>query len=65
MKNNNSKKIDNKRNDNKRNLVAQASRLCMLALQNPELSIEEIEDILEAQAEIAAGMFIEYSFEDL
>jgi DNA-binding transcriptional regulator WhiA len=65
MKNNNSKKIDNKRNDNKRNLVAQASRLCMLALQNPELSIEEIEDILEAQAEIAAGMLIEYSFEDL
>jgi DNA-binding transcriptional regulator WhiA len=42
-----------------------ARRIGLLALQNPELTAEEIKDILEAKAEIAAGLLTEFSFEDL
>jgi hypothetical protein len=37
----------------------------LLALQNPELTAEEIKDILEAKAEMEAGMVAELSLEDI
>ncbi len=42
-----------------------ALRIGLLALQNPELAAEEIKDILEARAELAAGMVEELHLEDL
>jgi hypothetical protein len=42
-----------------------ALRLGLLALQNPELTAAEIKDILEARAEVAAGLVEELDLEDL
>jgi hypothetical protein len=42
-----------------------ALRVGLLALQNPELTAEEIKDILEAKAEIEAGLLTELGLEDL
>ena len=42
-----------------------ALRIGLLALQNPELTAAEIKDILEARAEVAAGMVEELDLEDL
>ncbi len=42
-----------------------ALRIGLLALQNPELTAAEIKDILEARAELAAGMTEELDLEDL
>jgi hypothetical protein len=40
-------------------------RVGLLAIQNPELSAEEIRDILEAKAELEAGMVEELVLESL
>ena len=42
-----------------------ALRIGLLALQNPELSAAEIKDILEARAELAAGLVEALDLEDL
>jgi len=42
-----------------------ALRIGLLALQNPELTAAEIKDILEARAEVAAGLLEELDLEDL
>jgi coenzyme F420-reducing hydrogenase beta subunit len=42
-----------------------ALRIGLLAIENPELSAEEIKDILEAKAEIDAGMVEELDIENL
>lgn len=42
-----------------------ALRIGLLALQNPELTAEEIEDILEANAELEAGAVRELNLEGL
>lgn len=42
-----------------------ALRIGLLAIQNPELTAEEIEDILEAKAELETGMVRELSLENL
>ncbi len=42
-----------------------ALRIGLLALQNPELTAVEIKDILEARAEMAAGLVEELDLEDL
>jgi hypothetical protein len=42
-----------------------ALRIGLLAIQNPELTADEIKDILEAKAELEAGMFGELDFESL
>ncbi|HQN18989.1 MAG TPA: hypothetical protein PKV86_07615 [Syntrophobacteraceae bacterium] len=42
-----------------------ALRIGLLAIQNPELTAEEIKNILEAKAEQEAGMFRELNFESL
>jgi hypothetical protein len=42
-----------------------ALRIGLLALQNPELTAEEIKDILEAKAEMEAGLVAELVLEDL
>ncbi len=42
-----------------------ALRVGLLALQNPELTAEEIKDILEAKAEMEAGLAAELGLEDL
>lgn len=42
-----------------------ALRIGLLALQNPDLTAEEIEDILEAKVELEAGLAHEVSLEDL
>ena len=42
-----------------------ALRIGLLALQNPELTAAEIKDILEARAEVAAGLVEELDLEDL
>lgn len=42
-----------------------ALRIGLLALQNPDLTAEEIEDILEARVELEAGLAHEVSLEDL
>ncbi|MBI3753236.1 MAG: hypothetical protein HY266_04215 [Deltaproteobacteria bacterium] len=42
-----------------------ALRIGLLALQNPELTAEEIEDILEANAELEAGAVRELNLESL
>jgi predicted transcriptional regulator len=42
-----------------------ALRIGLIAIQNPELTAEEIEDILEAKAEIETGMVRELSLENL
>jgi len=42
-----------------------ALRIGLLALQNPELTAAEIKDILEARAELEAGLVEELSLEDL
>lgn len=42
-----------------------ALRIGLLALQNPELTATEIKDILEARAEVAAGLVEELDLEDL
>jgi hypothetical protein len=40
-----------------------ALRIGLLAIQNPELTADEIRDILEAKAELEAGMFEELNLE--
>jgi predicted transcriptional regulator len=45
--------------------VRYALRIGLIAIQNPELTAEEIEDILEAKAEIETGMVKELSLENL
>ncbi len=42
-----------------------ALRLGLLALQNPELTADEIIDILEAKAELEEGLVEELNIEDL
>jgi hypothetical protein len=42
-----------------------ALRIGLLALKNPELTAAEIKDILEARAEVAAGLVEELDLEDL
>lgn len=42
-----------------------ALRIGLLALQNPDLTAQEIEDILEARVELEAGLVHEVSLEDL
>jgi hypothetical protein len=42
-----------------------ALHIGLLALQNPELTAAEIQDILEARAEKAAGLVKELDLEDL
>lgn len=42
-----------------------ALRIGILALENPELTAEEIRDVLEAGAELDAGMAEELNIEDL
>jgi hypothetical protein len=42
-----------------------ALRIGLLAIQNPELTAAEIEDILEAKAELEAGLLTEFNLENL
>lgn len=42
-----------------------ALRIGLLAIQNPELTADEIRDILEAKAELEAGMVAELDLESL
>ena len=42
-----------------------ALRIGLLAIENPELTADEIKDILEAKAEIDAGMVEELDIESL
>jgi len=42
-----------------------ALKIGLLALQNPELTADEIKDILEAKVELEAGMIQEFSLESL
>lgn len=42
-----------------------ALRIGLLALQNPELTAAEIKDILEARAELEAGLVEELDLENL
>ena len=42
-----------------------ALRIGLLAIENPELTAEEIKDILEAKAELDAGMVEELDIESL
>ena len=42
-----------------------ALRIGLLAMENPELTAEEIKDILEAKAELDAGMSEELDIESL
>jgi hypothetical protein len=42
-----------------------ALRIGLLAIENPELTAEEIKNILEAKAEIDAGMVEELDIENL
>jgi hypothetical protein len=42
-----------------------ALKIGLLALQNPELTADEIKDILEAKAELEAGMIRELNLESL
>jgi len=42
-----------------------ALRIGLLAIQNPELTADEIRDILEAKAELEAGMVEELDLESL
>ena len=42
-----------------------ALKIGLLALQNPELTADEIKDILEAKAELEAGMIQEVKLESL
>lgn len=42
-----------------------ALRIGLLAMENPELTAEEIKDILEARAELEAGMAEELDIEGL
>lgn len=42
-----------------------ALRIGLLAIQNPDLTAEEIEDILEAKAELEEGMVQELNLESL
>ena len=42
-----------------------ALRIGLLAIENPELTAEEIKDILEARAELDAGMVEELDIENL
>ena len=42
-----------------------ALRIGLLAIENPELTAEEIKDILDARAELAAGMVEELDIESL
>jgi predicted transcriptional regulator len=45
--------------------IRYALRIGLIAIQNPELTAEEIEDILEAKAEFETGMVRELSLENL
>lgn len=45
--------------------VRYALRIGLIAIQNPELTAEEIKDILESKAEIDSGMTEELIVEDL
>jgi len=42
-----------------------ALRIGLIAIENPELTAEEIKDILEAKAELDAGMVEELDLESL
>ena len=42
-----------------------ALKIGLLALQNPELTADEIKDILEAKAELEAGMIQEVKLDSL
>jgi hypothetical protein len=42
-----------------------ALKIGLLALQNPELTADEIKDILEAKVELEAGMIQEFNVESL
>jgi hypothetical protein len=42
-----------------------ALRIGLLAIENPDLTAEEIKDILEARAELEAGMVEELDLENL
>jgi hypothetical protein len=42
-----------------------ALRVGLLALQNPELTAEEIKAVLEAKAEMEAGLLTEFDLENL
>jgi hypothetical protein len=42
-----------------------ALRVGLLALQNPELTADEIQDILEAKAEMEAGLLSELDLENI
>ncbi|HYA41849.1 MAG TPA: hypothetical protein VEF34_11130 [Syntrophobacteraceae bacterium] len=42
-----------------------ALRIGLLAIENPELTAEEIKDILEAKAELDEGMVEELDIENL
>ena len=42
-----------------------ALRIGLLAIENPELTAEEIKDILEAKAEVDTGMVEELDIENL
>ncbi len=42
-----------------------ALRIGILAIENPELTAEEIKDIIEAKAELDAGMVEELDLENL
>ena len=42
-----------------------ALRIGLLAIDNPELTAEEIKDIIEAKAQLEAGMFEELNLEAL
>lgn len=42
-----------------------ALKIGLLALQNPELTADEIKDILEAKVELEAGMIQEVNLESL
>ena len=46
------------------NALRYAARIGLIALDNPELTIEEIKDILEAQVDYEAGRMSEFKLEE-
>jgi len=46
------------------NALRYAARIGLIALDNPELTIEEIKDILEAQVDYEAGRMSELKLEE-
>ena len=47
------------------NALRYTARIGLIALDNPELTIEEIKDILEAQVDYEAGRMSELKLEEL